>query len=70
MATIQFYQSHKGAGYEIHCVDCGFSRLALIEAAIYFGSGPQPINATGGITKVLFVIFNTVIAHINKKKEN
>jgi len=29
-----------------------FSGLALISAAIYFGSGSQPVNAAGGVQKI------------------
>lgn len=29
-----------------------FGGLALIAAAIYFGSGSQPVNAAGGVQKI------------------
>ncbi len=29
-----------------------FGGLALIAAAIYFGSGSQPVNATGGVQMI------------------
>ena len=29
-----------------------FGDLALIAAAIYFGSGSQPVNAAGGVQKI------------------
>ena len=30
-----------------------FGGLALIVAAIYFGSGSQPVNAAGGVQKII-----------------
>ena len=30
-----------------------FGGLALIAAAIYFGSGSQPVNAAGGVQKIV-----------------
>ena len=38
-----------------------FGGLALIAAAIYFGSGSQPVNAAGGVQKIAICNHNGAI---------
>ena len=37
-----------------------FGGLALIAAAIYFGSGSQPVNAGGGVQKVAICDYGNI----------
>ena len=37
-----------------------FGGLALIAAAIYFGSGSQPVNAAGGVQKIAICNYSGV----------